>query len=949
MSDFSLIDIVNLIRAEIARTEIGDVKRITGPAGERGPMGESGPQGAQGPRGNDGKQGPKGDKGIQGKQGPAGPKGEDGVDGVGIARIEQDIDDAIVVYLTDGNYYTIEMPLIDSDGNLAKEVHYKAGGGSGGGGIVDLSGYVRRPPQAKRTGQWLTYRESADGLTKDWEILTTDLVETNPDILFRDTKGRFARIPDELLGLDNQLKVNRWFYEQLEFLLGNVGEGGWLPIDQPDPPVEGDPKLILRKSADQPVGAANLNELTIWHLDPAYVNPDSDILNEFKIVWPEGQELIEQYAQDFRAPIFKISQGDKTFLFKGKDGGWMSNIDGSTPTYHCQAEVTTGDKLTKDQPCTISFRTETEIDLNFLSANYVSKFGGDSMQGPLTITANPAIADTKEGQKISGVTRIWGVPNNSLRLGPTEDRVFIGAAETALSGTIFLDTLKGKTNGSKIEFLSRIHADEIGEQTASHGVEIHNQLWMRNNRISDVANPTANKDAVNKQFMENVTDDLAGRVYQLELVNSLGRYSRTDVIFPQGPGQFTCYTSGGTSSTGSVAQIRQITIVDQSADGRGFDASLIGTGKKIEFVDNDGERYIFNVTSKGGSNPGSGWVAEEFNVSSGTHTGGKTTMPSGENLQLFVNGVSPIVTTRTLALANPSDTRILTGIKTQSDANTVFAQTLDKLVDDDLNPIGGGGLPDGDIDLNNHHLKNVNQIYLSEDGYGTILYGNQPKIVIDNRVYIKKPTTLDTRGFEIDGRTDAGAHKPLFWAYHRASGVDEVHYAGRTNDNTHVANVGFVREEIAKANIGITAGMTHTMMGKGSWGKSIDELATDKFIAFDYNGRTRNVLDQYSMGIAVAGRFGNEFTEGLEWQEGAYVEVFNSSGALIFAKEIDSIEHDEKGYLRLKWEWQPTMYSGTSLSYGTSLMLLITGLTGDVRQSRSSVMAPPEDDPHIGD
>ena len=71
MSDFSLIDIVNLIRAEIARTEIGDVKRITGPAGERGPMGESGPQGAQGPRGNDGKQGPKGDKGIQGKQGPA--------------------------------------------------------------------------------------------------------------------------------------------------------------------------------------------------------------------------------------------------------------------------------------------------------------------------------------------------------------------------------------------------------------------------------------------------------------------------------------------------------------------------------------------------------------------------------------------------------------------------------------------------------------------------------------------------------------------------------------------------------------------------------------------------------------------------------------------------------------------------------------------------------------
>ena len=36
MSDLSLI---NLIRSEIARTEIGNVKRITGPAGEQGPQG----------------------------------------------------------------------------------------------------------------------------------------------------------------------------------------------------------------------------------------------------------------------------------------------------------------------------------------------------------------------------------------------------------------------------------------------------------------------------------------------------------------------------------------------------------------------------------------------------------------------------------------------------------------------------------------------------------------------------------------------------------------------------------------------------------------------------------------------------------------------------------------------------------------------------------------------
>ena len=129
MSDLSLIDIVNLIRAEIARTEIGNVKRITGPAGEQGPQGEAGIQGPQGPRGNDGKPGPIGPKGNQGKKGDKGVKGDDGKDGVGIARVEQDIDNAIVIYLTDGNQYTIEMPLIQDDGSLAKEVHFKTGSG----------------------------------------------------------------------------------------------------------------------------------------------------------------------------------------------------------------------------------------------------------------------------------------------------------------------------------------------------------------------------------------------------------------------------------------------------------------------------------------------------------------------------------------------------------------------------------------------------------------------------------------------------------------------------------------------------------------------------------------------------------------------------------------------------------------------------------------------------
>lgn len=216
MSDLSLIDIVNLIRAEIARTEIGDVKRITGPAGERGPQGEAGIQGPQGPRGNDGKQGPAGVKGDQGKKGDKGVKGDDGKDGVGIARVEQDIDNAIVVYLTDGNFYTIEMPLINDDGSLAKEVHFKTG--SGGSGQVDLSMYVRRPGTDLRDGRWLAYRETENGANKEWSPITTDMVETNAGLMFRDAQGRFAPTPDELDNLTNQLKVNRYLWDKIQEL-----------------------------------------------------------------------------------------------------------------------------------------------------------------------------------------------------------------------------------------------------------------------------------------------------------------------------------------------------------------------------------------------------------------------------------------------------------------------------------------------------------------------------------------------------------------------------------------------------------------------------------------------------------------------------------------------------------------------------------------------------------
>jgi hypothetical protein len=292
MSDFTLVEILNLVRAEIARTEIGEVKRITGPQGEQGPMGEAGPQGPQGPRGNDGQQGPAGIKGNQGKKGDKGVKGADGDNGVGIARIDQDsVDGSVVMYLTDGTSYTVEMPLIDSEGNLSQEVHYKSGGG-GGGGTVDLSKYVRRPTDT-HGGSWLVYREPDGSNQGEWSPATTDLIATNSSVVFRDSKGRFKSASD-VPDLNNQLEVNRFLWNAIEGLLEEP-EAPELPEDRLPIYAEDEPTEYPYAEDDEP------NELEVGDQWYKVEDPDFDYDNPD----PEGLDLYLWTATEGDATVFE--------------------------------------------------------------------------------------------------------------------------------------------------------------------------------------------------------------------------------------------------------------------------------------------------------------------------------------------------------------------------------------------------------------------------------------------------------------------------------------------------------------------------------------------------------------------------------------------------------------------------------------------------------------------
>ena len=255
MSDFSLYEIIQIVKQEINKSQIGNVKKITGPAGEKGNTGEPGGPGIQGPRGDKGPQGPIGPQGNQGKKGDKGVKGDDGTDGIGVARIEQDLDDSIIMHMTDGNTYVIEMPILDKQGNPT-EVHYKAAGGGGGGGMVDLSKYVKRPTNT-HDGKWLVYREADSTNQGEWTPVTTDLIETNGQLMFRDIKGRFAPTPEEFDELTNQLKVNRFIWEKIQEL--DLKAGG--VAISPSPPNDPDNGMFWFDNS------ADVMQLFIWHTD----------------------------------------------------------------------------------------------------------------------------------------------------------------------------------------------------------------------------------------------------------------------------------------------------------------------------------------------------------------------------------------------------------------------------------------------------------------------------------------------------------------------------------------------------------------------------------------------------------------------------------------------------------------------------------------------------------
>jgi hypothetical protein len=218
--------------------------------------------------------------------------------------------------------------------------------------------------------------------------LTTDLVETNPDVTFRDAKGRY-RSTEDYEELTDQLKVNRFIANELDAIneaVDSIGEKGYddteikqeiadlnekvdgiefpetdlTPVtDRLDDieevlpkvplviePADIGPNKTLIDYAGRPSGSEKPPEgdAWIWHLDAGRTGSPA---NEIKLLIPSDK----QNNIDLQATTIWFKQGDRVQKWNCDFGGWYTGGN----CLHVSCVSNEGDDLVDGQPFEIYY------------------------------------------------------------------------------------------------------------------------------------------------------------------------------------------------------------------------------------------------------------------------------------------------------------------------------------------------------------------------------------------------------------------------------------------------------------------------------------------------------------------------------------------------------------------------------------------------------------------
>lgn len=439
---------------------------------------------------------------------------------------------------------------------------------------------------------------------------------------------------------------------------------------------------------------------------------------------------------------------------------------------------------------------------------YVQKHkdGGDSMEGPLTISNQPGV-DSRQSRRLNALNVFSNTSSSSLQLGTTNTKIYVGHNDTSFNtpiklneiqdrgagvtftGTIkFADqdvlmdiapaagttqhiklfegvgtsddhtTLKVDINGATfkkaIEFESGPSSGKeiIFRLDSNRGVRARN-LNMDDTNITKLADPVNPDHAVNLKTVDgligNLEDRLTDRLDTLITDNSSGEMKYVVKQMPTVAGEFMCLTTNGAQTTYDPTQTREIWAHNTNLSGYDFRWSEVKPNMYFYMAGPDDSLARFRV------------VADPQDQ--GTWTKIKVNDP-----EIYPNDKKWVVNDTWDILF-----RTFTGEST--DLDDYVKKTGDTMT--------------GPLEAQLH----TDYIKFSGDSK-RIVEGGSVRMEFDNRVIIDKGTTVPGGGFELKGRTSEGTNHKLLQVYHNnTGGTDAVNYYGKQEGDTNLATVGYVK------------------------------------------------------------------------------------------------------------------------------------------------------------
>ena len=478
--------------------------------------------------------------------------------------------------------------------------------------------------------------------------------------------------------------------------------------------------------------------------------------------------------------------------------------------------------------------------------NYVSKTGGDSMEGPFTIN-NQQGMDSRASRRLIALNVFSGSDNSSLQLGTKNTKIYVGHNDTSFNtplklseiqgrgdGITFTDTLKfddqtvlmdiapkagttqrinlfegagssddqtilevdinGATFKKAIEFVSGPSngKEVILRLDSNRGIRARN-LNMDNTNISKLADPTDDEQAVNLRTVDSLIDSLEDRITDrldtLITDNSSGEMKFAVKQMPSDNGDFQCMTTNGASTTYDPLETREIWAHNQNLSGYDFKWDKVEPNMYFYMAGPNDSLARFRVVAAP--------------IDQGRWTRIKVNNPEiyPEDQKWEVNDVWDILF------------RTFTGDSVN--LNDYVKKTGDTMT--------------GPLEAHLH----TNYIKFTGDSKHIVEDGSY-RMTIDKRVIIDKGTTIPGTGFEIKGRTSEGSNSGLLYVHHNnTGGIDEVCYHGEQKDNDHLATVGYVRTAMTSA----ATSAPVTVMLKATYQKDMNpDVRKFSFVDPDYMG-----------------------------------------------------------------------------------------------------------------